>query len=399
MDERLRRAAQLGNIDALYDLIEDDADVLRRIDEMEFVDTPLHIAAAQGHTEFAMGLMNLKPSFARKLNQRCFSPIHLALQEKQEKMVDDLLSIDKDLVRVKGREGYTPLHHAVREGNVPLLSKFLKNCPNSIFDLTNRKETALHIAAQNNNLEAFQAILFWIQKTRECHYREKRRILNLQDKDGNTVLHIAASNNQTQMIKLLIESKKVDSNTVNRSGFTALRVLQEQARVDSGESVNILKRAEDPVSPLSVFTKSSIETDLDQLSYDISKMNVDTINALLVVFALILTMTYQALLSPPGGAEAAGKSVLKPYMFILFYTSNLAAFAITWFLAVFIIQTVAREIAYFVDKLFILIWFCYIVAHVIISPPPYAGWVAFAAAYIIGSSLFVIGLRIRRKRN
>ncbi|WRX11729.1 hypothetical protein QQP08_004216 [Theobroma cacao] len=77
-----------------------------------------------------MELMNLKPSFARKLNQRGLSPIHLALQKKQEKMVNDLLSIDKDLVRVKGREGYTPLHHAVREGNVPLLSKFLEHCPN-----------------------------------------------------------------------------------------------------------------------------------------------------------------------------------------------------------------------------------------------------------------------------
>ncbi|WRX12630.1 hypothetical protein QQP08_005117 [Theobroma cacao] len=53
-----------------------------------------------------MELMNLKPSFARKLNQRGFSPIHLALQTKQEKMVDDLLSIDEDLVRVKGREEF-----------------------------------------------------------------------------------------------------------------------------------------------------------------------------------------------------------------------------------------------------------------------------------------------------
>ncbi|XP_017984857.1 PREDICTED: receptor-interacting serine/threonine-protein kinase 4-like [Theobroma cacao] len=90
MDERLRRAAQSGNIDALYDLIQDDADVLRRIDEMQFVDTPLHIAAAAGHTEFAMELMNLKPSFARKLNQCGFSPLHLALQNKQEKMEDYL---------------------------------------------------------------------------------------------------------------------------------------------------------------------------------------------------------------------------------------------------------------------------------------------------------------------
>ncbi|EOY18339.1 Ankyrin repeat-containing protein, putative [Theobroma cacao] len=378
MDERLSGAALSGNIDALYDLIKDDADVLRRIDEMEFVDTPLHIAAAAGHTEFAMELMNLKPSFARKLNQRGFSPIYLALQEKQEKMVDDLLSIDKDLVRVKGREGYTPLHHAVREGNVPLLSKFLENCPNSIFDLTIRKETALHIAAQNNNLEAFEAILFWIHKTHEYDYMEKRRILNLQDKDGNTVLHMAASNNQTQMMKLLMESRMVKGDKVNQSGFTALRVSQEQARVDSAESVNILKPPKE------------YRMDFGQVSYDISKMNLDTINALLVVFALIVTITYQALLSPPGGIEAAGKSVIKPNVFILFYTLNIAAFGIAWFSAVFIIKTVANKIAGYVVILFSLICLCYIVAHFIIAPTLHVGGVAFDAAFIIGSILAIM---------
>ncbi|WRX11734.1 protein of unknown function DUF3447 - like 10 [Theobroma cacao] len=97
--------------------------------------------------------MNLKPSFARKLNQSGSSPLHLALQNKQEKMVDDLLSIDKNLVRVKGREGYTPLHHAAREGNDSLLTKFLEKCPSSILDVTVRNETALHIAAKYNNFD------------------------------------------------------------------------------------------------------------------------------------------------------------------------------------------------------------------------------------------------------
>ncbi|WRX11732.1 Ankyrin repeat - like 1, partial [Theobroma cacao] len=151
-----------------------------------------------------MELMNLKPSFARKLNQRGFSPIYLALQEKQEKMVDDLLSIDKDLVRVKGREGYTPLHHAVREGNVLLLSKFLENCPNSIFDLTIRKETALHIAAQNNNLEAFEAIL------------------NL-NQGGFSPLHLASRYPETVMV--VDDLLSIDKDLVRvkgREGYTPL---------------------------------------------------------------------------------------------------------------------------------------------------------------------------------
>ncbi|XVF83532.1 hypothetical protein PTKIN_Ptkin16aG0496500 [Pterospermum kingtungense] len=122
MDQGLRNAAHPGNVDALYALIQEDSDVFRHIDQMEFVDTPLHIAAAAGHTEFAMEMMNLKPSFARKLNQRGFGPIHLALQNEQTETVVDLLSIDKNLIRVKGREGYTPLHYVARDGNVDILS-------------------------------------------------------------------------------------------------------------------------------------------------------------------------------------------------------------------------------------------------------------------------------------
>ncbi|GLT72574.1 hypothetical protein SLA2020_444980 [Shorea laevis] len=69
MDDNLRDASEQGNIDALYSLIAMDARVLDKIDEIPFVETPLHIAAAAGHIEFAMEMMMLKPSFARSLTQ------------------------------------------------------------------------------------------------------------------------------------------------------------------------------------------------------------------------------------------------------------------------------------------------------------------------------------------
>ena len=110
-DQRLNEAAQAGNVDALYELIWEDAYLLDQIDRVPFVDTPLHIAASMGHVNFALEIMRLKPSFARKQNQYGFSPLHLALQNSHTQMVLRLIDVDRNLVRVQGREGVTPLHY------------------------------------------------------------------------------------------------------------------------------------------------------------------------------------------------------------------------------------------------------------------------------------------------
>ena len=109
--------------------------------------------------------MNLKPSFARRLNQFGFSPLHLALQNEQIQLVLRLVSIDKvDLDRVKGKEGIT-LHFVTRQGNLDLLVNFLKACPECIEDVNVRSETALHIAAQSNMFEALEVLLGWLLKS------------------------------------------------------------------------------------------------------------------------------------------------------------------------------------------------------------------------------------------
>ena len=95
------------------------------------------------------------------------------------------------------------------------------------------------------------------------------------------------------MIKLLIKCTEVDRNQKDQRGYTALDVLQQQTLVDNRESVKILNRGPSRFSK--VFCKVS-ETKLEDY---IKEMNLETINALLVVFALVLTMTYQAVLSPP----------------------------------------------------------------------------------------------------
>ena len=135
--ERLKQVAQHGNIDAFYMLIREDVKLLEAIDELPFVDTPLHIAASFGNIPFSMEMMRLKPSLISKPNPEGFIPLHLALLNGQFKMVRRLLQVDGDLVCVKGKEGMTLLHYAAAiDDHLDLLVKFLSVYPHSIEDVT-----------------------------------------------------------------------------------------------------------------------------------------------------------------------------------------------------------------------------------------------------------------------
>lgn len=205
MDETLRKAAYEGDINLLYTLIKECTKVLEGFDEASFVDNPLHIAASQGQIHFAMEIMRVKPSFARKLNRDGFSPLHLALQHRQSRMVLRLIDIDRDLVRVPGREGMTPLHHVAKEGNLKVLPVFLSACPKSFEDVTIRNETALHIALKHDKVEAFEILLRWLTAFCYEEYQFEKRILNWRDEDGNTLLHIATSRNQPRVILMSLD--------------------------------------------------------------------------------------------------------------------------------------------------------------------------------------------------
>ncbi|XP_058749262.1 ankyrin repeat-containing protein BDA1-like [Vicia villosa] len=166
--DQLKLSVETDNIDLLYEVIQDDPSILEIIDKNQFVDTPLHIAASMGHLEFATEIMNLKPSFAMKLNLQGHSPIHLAM--------DNLAHLTESL----RKKGLTPLHIACQNGEVDLLPEFLNACPDSIEDVTARGESALHIVVINHQFKALQDDPSILENIDKNHFVE-------------TPLHIAAS--------------------------------------------------------------------------------------------------------------------------------------------------------------------------------------------------------------
>ena len=195
MDKRLNKAAEDGGVDALYALLAKDPYLLDRIDQIPFVETPLHVAACYGKTHFAMEIATLKPSLALKLNNMGLSPIHLALRYGQIDTVRGLIATDSELIRVKGRERITPLHYVAETEEVDLLAEFLSLFPGSIEDLTGRCETTVHVTVKNHKSKAVKVLVGWLQRV------NKEEILDWKDEDGNAVLHIATSTNQPKVSK------------------------------------------------------------------------------------------------------------------------------------------------------------------------------------------------------
>ena len=341
---KLNEVAQYGNIEAFYRLIiRGDVKILEDISQLPFVDTPLHIAASAGcpqHIHFAMEMMRLKPSFARKLNPNGYSPIHLAVQAGHIEMVLRLLQVDGDLVRVKGKEGRTPMHDAAAKETAQhliLLDKFLLVCPNSIEDVTIQNQTSLHIALENNNLDAFKRLVRWLRKNKSENGRE---ILNRQDEKGKTVLHVAVSRNQTEassllssiiyilmkhicvvnvycaFIMILLHNMQavrellncgVNLNARNLEGRTAQDMLQEQTQANNSVIRDLLICCGALSCSLrpGILRKTGLFFErlrlLIKSAHEGSRILNDDRNALLVVAALLITITYQVVITPPGG--------------------------------------------------------------------------------------------------
>ncbi|KAF4362512.1 hypothetical protein F8388_011339 [Cannabis sativa] len=286
-----------------------------------------------------MEIMMLKPSFAKKLNLDGFTPLHLALQNRPQttEMVNRLVRVDTDLVRVRGREGKTPLHCVAEEGNLEFLKMFLSLCPLSIQDVTVNNETALFVAVRNGRPEAFEILVQGLCSARRRGYKISSKILmKCNDDETNNVLHIAALTNQPQVLKIVFSYfYGIKINAKNRNGLTALDIANGQIHVNNRQVKNLLQNR------WKVFPRIlNGFSDYFRTRY----ITEERRNLLLVVAVLIVTVTYQAALSPPGGvwqgdlnfnmskitdnnsAQIPGKTVMSNMKFVTFYWVNTLIF-------------------------------------------------------------------------
>ncbi|KAF8041286.1 hypothetical protein BT93_A0029 [Corymbia citriodora subsp. variegata] len=254
-----------------------------------------------------MEIAILKPSFARKINRGGHSPMHLALQNKHYHTTRALMTLDLELIPVQGRGGITPLHFVASEKGdneqenmelLEFLAEFLSACKSSIEDLTSQCETAVHVAITKGNIEAFKILFGWLKRV------YLTEILDWKDQDGNTVLHIAASGEQQlEIIKLLIGHTNIHAK--NLQDKTALQIFRENPNCDQEVEDKLCRqehRARRFAPTLSLSQYFSMElTVLERYAGYFGTRNEDVRKIVLIVATLIVTATYQATFTPPGG--------------------------------------------------------------------------------------------------
>ncbi|XP_023632877.1 ankyrin repeat-containing protein BDA1 [Capsella rubella] len=424
MDPRLQQAAESGSINELYALIDENPYILDHFDAVPFVNTPLHVAAAAGKKQFAIEMLNLKPSFARKLNTRGYSPLHVAVDNEQRGFVSRMLWLDHTLARVKGRNGITPFLSLVLRGNAGLVAECLLTSPECIEDVNVNGQNALHLAVINDRFEVLQVLTGWIQRMSQKNADSiEIHVLNKRDFGYNTALHLAAYKSDHQAVRLLLECRLVQRNKVNGDGLTFLDILRNQEQSCRGrgqgtvgveldleqvvlktgckEAASVRKskaRSEFLKSPITFVTYCS--TSMRRLR---SNTSDESRGVFLIVCALIITATYQTALQPPGGVHQsedanAGSVVMKHSFFILLWVSNTVGFCCALFYTFCLIPLGSMFATWF-------FWtgtslcISYALAMAVISPHPLVFLSATIAFFLLFALFLLLDVLVTRWRN
>ncbi|XP_009373993.3 LOW QUALITY PROTEIN: ankyrin repeat-containing protein BDA1 [Pyrus x bretschneideri] len=324
MEARLFDTSQTGDGDVqlLHQLLAGNPLLLHSL-ALTSTENPLHVASIAGHVDFVKEIVRLKPDYVEEMNQDGFSPMHIASANGYLEIVMEMLRVDWRLCRLHGRDEWTPLHYATSRGRVDVVREMVLACPESVEEVTVQGETVIHLAVKCSQ---FKAIKFLVEPVAETN---KVNILNMKDKHGYSVLHLATCKNQHQVGEGLVGNETIagalEVNSVNNRGLTALDLVFPNETGD-WEMEAILHgagalRAGDIVnSGVQLFNSHShsenhTAPETPQLQQEQQKTNWweffqfkkgrdcprDARTALLVVASLVAMTTFQVGLNPPNG--------------------------------------------------------------------------------------------------
>ncbi|XP_056174138.1 protein ACCELERATED CELL DEATH 6-like isoform X1 [Syzygium oleosum] len=162
------------------------------------------------------------PEMIREGDDVGWTPLHYLASWGKVEAVRFLLQHDTSVVYVLDKEGESALHIAAFEGHVNVIDELIRSCPDACDIINTRGQTALHAAVIGGRINVVKFTL---------GMPNLENLINEQDTDGNTALHLAALHKWYNIIYMLARDKRVDRLAKNKDHLTAVDIFSAHKEV------------------------------------------------------------------------------------------------------------------------------------------------------------------------
>ncbi|AES99856.2 putative ankyrin repeat-containing domain, PGG domain, protein accelerated cell death 6 [Medicago truncatula] len=180
--------------------------------------SPIVAAIMKQNQEILSIILENKPIWIHLRDKDGRLPLHYAASIGYLEGVYLLLGTCKCCTIQRDNNGYFPIHLASYGGHVEVVKKLLEYCPDprEMLD-TFLQQNILHIAASNGKHDVIRYIL-------ENQVGEHRQMINQEDRNGNTPLHLASTFCHPATVYYIVNQnkEKVHLDIVNQNNETAL---------------------------------------------------------------------------------------------------------------------------------------------------------------------------------
>ncbi|KAI8010157.1 Protein ACCELERATED CELL DEATH 6 [Camellia lanceoleosa] len=225
-------------------------------------------------------------------------------------------------------DGSYPIHEASSQGHIEVVKEFLRRFPDSRELLNKEGQNILHVAAKSGKAN----IVSYMLKA-----PEPEMPINDTDEDGNTPLLLATKNARAEIVSILTWDKRVRLEIKNGEGFTAL----DAALTYEGTTHSIHERLTWIALTYASAPRGQPKTIKTEKNSTVEAYK-DRINTLLLVATIIITVTFAAGITVPGGYDYSethkGMALMvKKFAFQVFVIANAVAMYSSIILAVSLI--------------------------------------------------------------
>ncbi|KAL5150751.1 Ankyrin repeat-containing protein BDA1 [Glycine soja] len=295
-----------GNVSELDTLIGRDPLILHKLSLTTFTETPLHISALLGHLDFTKSLLRHKPQLALELDHSKRTPLHLASAQGHVEIVHVLLqTYHEHACLMSDQDGRIPIHYAAMRGRTEIARQLIRAKPESLMVLDGSGKTVLHLCVEHNHLETLKTLV-------QVGDLSGDDFLNKTDlHHGNTILHFAVTLKQVETIRYLLSISKIreEASIENKMGCTALDMLVDAVIMNNGMNQT---HSLPSLNPNEKYWTKNFKLGKRFLQHQGERLE-EMRGMLSVVATMISTMTFNAVMNPPGGVIQANGSDLRSW--------------------------------------------------------------------------------------